>query len=189
MKLSHLLWSPVKEGETWALTFVRVAGNLIRWIVIFPAVLLAIGLGIYAVYLWNDSRPVELNEMRDVVIGMSPDDVTVAKGAPGFRGEPETNDNGQTEIVMTYDDVFIFFVGEDENSLKVYRVCDTNPPSYPSYNGVTGYSSDERVREHLGEPDSERIHDDKLGKGLWYDRWNMIVHLEAGNVEAICIGA
>lgn len=187
MKLSHLLWSPVKDGETWALTFVRIAGNLIRWLVIFPAIVFAVILAGYGIHQWYDNRPSELTAIEGIAIGMTPDEVTVSKGTPRFRRDPETEEDGQVKIAMAYADIFIIFEGDDENSLIVVRVCDTEP-SYRSYNGVNAYTPETIVNDRLGEPDRERIHDDKLGKGLWYDRWNMIVHFEAGSVSAICIG-
>lgn len=188
MKLSHLLWSPVKEGETWALTFVRVAGNLIRWLVIFPAILFALALAGFGIYYWFDNRPAELNEVDGVRIGMTLDDVTVAKGEPEHKSNPELQENGSVTLDMRYGQTLIYLRGDDESNPTVRRVCDISLSTYETYNGVGAYTSEAQVRKRLGEPDRERIHNDKFGKAMTYERLNMIVHIEAGTANAVCIG-
>ena len=189
MKLRDLLWSPVKERETWALTLVRVTGNLLRWIVGLPAIiaiLIAIGLAINS---WYSGRPVELDTIKGVSIGMSPDQVTVAKGNPSNRTGPSIRTDGTYKSSMEYGGLLVLFEGPVETDLSVWRVCETDPSPYASYNGISKFDSEADVLKQLGKSDQEQVREDKLGKALVFYRWNMVVHLKADSTTGICIGA
>lgn len=80
--LRTLFWTPLRPAENWAQTLVRVAGNLLRWIIGLPVVVGLIGWGVFSLYNWWADRPYHLTGLEGVEIGMTMTDVTLLKGAP-----------------------------------------------------------------------------------------------------------
>ena len=80
----RLLWSPVRPSENWAQTLVRVAGNLLRWVIGLPIVVGLLGWGVFSLHSWWSDRPYRLTGLEGVEIGMTPTEVTLIKGAPKY---------------------------------------------------------------------------------------------------------
>lgn len=80
----RLLWSPVRPSENWAQTLVRVAGNLLRWVIGLPIVVGLLGWGVFSLHSWWSDRPYRLTGLQGVEIGMTPTEVTLIKGAPKY---------------------------------------------------------------------------------------------------------
>lgn len=83
--VEKLLWSPMRPAENWAQTLVRVAGNLLRWIIGLPIAVGLIGWGFFTFHSWWSDRPYRLNGLEGVEIGMTTTEVTLIKGAPELR--------------------------------------------------------------------------------------------------------
>lgn len=80
----RLLWSPVRPSENWAQTLVRVAGNLLRWVIGLPILVGLLGWGVFSFHNWWKDRPYRLTGLEGVEIGMTPTEVTLIKGAPKY---------------------------------------------------------------------------------------------------------
>ena len=192
LKLSQLLWSPVRENETWALTFVRVTGNLLRWIIGIPVIVILAFLGYFQLQQIESNRPKpieHLEKMARISIGMTPDEVTVSNGEPDRRTQPEILEGEERySFLMRYFGYVAFFRGASPDEMTVKRICNTDMSYGVDYNGVRSFSSESDVIKLLGVPDRETIHDDKLGKALYFNDANMIIHFDASIVETVCIG-
>lgn len=185
--MGKLLWSPIRPGENWAQTLVRVAGNLLRWIIGLPIVVGLLIWGGVAGYGWWSDRPHRISELEGIAIGMTPTDVTLIKGAPRSSGPEERNDGSWVEG-MFFDDLLVLLKGPSKDKITVFRVCDTKPKYYDKVLGISGSDSERSVIRHLGEPDEVVIDDDKLGKASHFDRYNLMIRFKKAQVEAICVG-
>ncbi len=192
MKLWHLLWSPIGANENWAQTLVRVTGNLLRWVIGIPALAVAAIAAWFALQNWADSRPVKpksIQVMNGLSVGMTKDEVTVAKGKPDLERPPEEDENGEVlHALLGYGSIWVLLAGPSEEELVVFRVCDRSSSYATEYNGVRNNMSEAAVIELLGRPDNEVIHEDKFGKNLRWNEWNMFIGFNGGRVDAICIG-
>lgn len=187
----RLIWSPPRPSENWAQTLVRVIGNLVRWAIAVPAVF---GLGIWgAVSLlqWLEDRPVFVSEYDDIAIGMTPIEVTLLKGKPDSEQEA-------TLIVdfwkqsFTYSGyrskVWVFFEGQTQETLSVWRVCEAGPSPRNEVIGIAGGDREESVIRHLGAPDKESIDFRGLRKSSIFSKYNLVIGFEKAKVDSICVG-
>ena len=185
--LGRLLWSPVRASENWAQTLVRVVGNLLRWIIGLPLLIGLAAWGASSIDSWMSDRPRHISELEGIDIGMTPTEVTLVKGAPSTDGPMKADDNSWKQA-MVFDDLLVLFKGSSEEALRVSRVCLTAPRAYQEVIGVGGADSEKDVVRHLGQPDSEKIDADGLGKQSYFDQYNLMLRFEKAQVSGICVG-
>jgi hypothetical protein len=187
--VGRLLWSPIRPGENWAQTLVRVAGNLLRWIIGLPVIALLLLWSWFSYSNWSNNRPYWVDEFKGVKIGMTPTDVTLAKGAPDSTSEPKQREDGSWSKGMFFGHLYIFLDGPSEEKLTVYRVCESQPSYFDEVLGISGSDSEKSVIDRLGKPDQETIDDDELGKSAFFYRYNLMLRLSKAQVDGICVGA
>ncbi|MBY9067624.1 hypothetical protein K1X12_11995 [Hyphomonas sp. WL0036] len=102
--LGRFFWSPVRPSENWAQTLVRVAGNLLRWVIGLPIVAGLIGWGVFSFHSWWSDRPYRLTGLEGVEIGMTPTEVTLIKGAPQLNSFTRKDPLGPANYFDQFDE-------------------------------------------------------------------------------------
>jgi hypothetical protein len=158
-----------------------------RKITIGLVVLLAIGAGIYSVWNTYNNRPMVVEELSGVRLGMSPVDVKLAKGAP--RTEEQVPTEGRYPLRWVFgthdlNPLIVYFTGIDEDTLRVAVVCDGRNGRLL---GLGSFSSEEAVVARLGAATNTSIAEDALSKIVTFEPYKVAFKIAKGMVTEVCV--
>jgi len=148
---------------------------------------------------WNHYklRPHIVNEIGELRLGMTPLEVTLAKGEPinSDSTEPFRPSIPSVHVwrmrwlyrPVGYDDALIFvaFGGETPDDLTTNIICQRG--GYFSVLNNTLRNSEKDVVDWLGEPSNVNIAKDGLSKYISYEQWQVSYEIAKGNIRQICI--
>lgn len=170
----------------------KLVGKVFAVLVLIGAV---IGGGIWGWASYR-SRPVVVQELYGVRIGMTPLEIKLTKGKPHIvfpdaLTEP-TEEQMQSlpwwvikENPDSRDYLTVGFAKGGESDFYVDEICQRN--SILHVLGFAEGDSESEVIDRLGEPSYISISADGLSKYISYERWKVTYEIEKGEVSAICI--
>jgi|GEM_PF-3689624 len=179
--VAFLLLSRSKDGSKAAISLVQILGMFV------------IGLGIVgiSVILYNrfEDRPVLMQSLDGIELGMSEVDVTLLKGEPVSRTPLKTTDNEQYRELATYGahsttSLFVYFGGM-KGALHVDSVCMQEDTF--SIFGLGQFSSEQDVLDKLGTPSGTSINAKGTRKLLTFDSWHVAYEIQQGKVITMCV--
>jgi hypothetical protein len=151
----------------------------------------AIGGGIWGWMKYQD-RPVIVDELNSVRIGMSRLDLKLLKGEPDNDPEPRPQgDSGISTLTWLYDDdeygsqLWVILAGSEEKGYSAFRICQKG--GYYNLLGIRENQSEQAVIDKLGEPTSTSIEASGLKKFINYEPWNVSYQIKKGKVTFLCI--
>lgn len=139
------------------------------------------------VYEKFESRPKVMTEFSGVFLGMTPEDVTVVRGEPIFRGDGLEHGFFMFAYRINserYFDDTLFFEPNDLGDLHLTMICDKR---FPRIFGIDGDSTQKDLVRRLGTPSNEKIDNDGLEKRVAYDSWNVEFTIRRNYIAEVCI--
>ena len=146
--------------------------------------------GVYWAWTTFENRPQVVTELDGVRLGMSPVEVTLAKGAPSTEGATSKEQDGQLRRDWTFATSYgptltVTFYGQTENALAASIICEAE--SYSGPFGLVHLSSEEDVIDKLGQPSRTSIAEDGLSKFVSFSRYKVAYQITKGVVTQVCI--
>ncbi|MDP1568787.1 MAG: hypothetical protein Q8L86_02185 [Vicinamibacterales bacterium] len=175
----------VTTRRKWALV-----GKVCAGVVLLLATVVAGG------WAWSSykARPVVVEELEGVRLGMTTVEVKLLKGAPNndATASPETRD-GKSSLFWWFKEshsdkaLTVLFTGPSPDALAAVIVCDQTGSSRVF--GLGRYSSEADITAKLGQPTRASISSDGLAKLVSYNRWNVAFGMAKGSVTEVCISS
>lgn len=173
----------------WRLTVNR-KWKLIGMITGVVVALLAILVGVWMAYLRYESRPQDVTEVGGIRLGMTPVEVTLAKGEPTSVENQVATEDVEKQVSYLYktpgEDGYSLVVAfrERASQMRASIICERN--GVASILGFGPYSSESAIEAKLGPPGNVSINSAGLAKIISYPKWHAAFELEKGWVREIC---
>ena len=160
----------------------RLIGK-ITGVILLLAVL--IRLGTWGWYQYQN-RPQVVRSVGDVLLGMTPVEVTLAIGKPKTSLEGSEEDTDLRYIYLNYSDEVDYYVrfSSESGEYRVVIICSSNYSR--EVLGFNKYDHEGEVIKKLGQPTSISVQEDGLKKMISYKQWKVAFGIEQGDVETVC---
>lgn len=161
----------------------RLVGKIAGGLIIFCIV---IGLAVWGWHVYK-ARPIPVNQLGSISLGMTPLEVTLALGEPNNVNANDVSDGNRRYLYMEYGtlEYFIRFSDPNISTEQVEAICSSDYS-----NGVFGlskYSSENDVIKKLGNPISQSVHKEGLRKMISYPELKVSFEIEKGDVISVCV--
>lgn len=145
---------------------------------------LLIGAGIYG-YFWYTNLPYEATQLGKISIDMTPVEVTLQLGKPGFD---KTDDLGVRRFIYADYGTMDYSVKFEKDASGVEKLTKACSGDYMNdIFGLGVYDSEDNVIKKLGEPTNTSVRKDGLAKFISYKKWKVAFLIEKGEVKQTCI--
>jgi hypothetical protein len=166
----------------------KIVGKVVGILLLCIGVLAGIGWGWYS----YANRPSAAQELEGVRLGMTPVQVTLARGEPTKKGEIAKDEDGQLRVEWIYQDpgtadewIAVIFFGISENQLKACIICGRG--GYTTLHGLGRFNSEGDVLDKLGAPTDESIHKSGLSKMISFGSLKTAYEIAKGQVSEVCV--
>jgi hypothetical protein len=166
----------------------KIVGRVVGILLLCIGVLAGIGWGWYS----YANRPSAAQELEGVRLGMTPVQVTLARGEPTKKSETAKDKDGEIRVGWTYQDTgttdewtLVMFFGRSENELKASIVCRRG--GYTTLHGLGRFNSEGDVLNKLGQPTNESIHKSGLSKIISFASLKTAYTITKGQVSEVCV--
>lgn len=140
-----------------------------------------IGGSIGYAYQWYENRPKKLTELWGVSLNDTEADVKFKKGEPTKRYD---DDIWAYRPYATIEGDYVIYFKNSRVRAVIYFGSMLNAPSV---HGVGNYDSVHELEANLGPPSYVSRSKDEIRRAYSFDKFNIVVHFEKGNISALGI--
>lgn len=176
-----LLYNSTKDRWNWK--------KGIKYIVISATGLVLVVSGVFYFGSVYEDLPKAQNELLNIKLGMTQDDVLFTKGSPTEKSPHKTESTHFENWVYKAKGKSADSFRVDFKNEKVVRVIHVSSGEYQNMGvgGISQWNDQETILEKYGEPDRISVSADKKSRAYNYDEYHVAygLHLNEVNVVAI----